>query len=414
MSLNNRMDIDKIRDDTPCINIYMDNSSASIPPIPVIEAMENYFSSIVKYGTKSQWVKEHFDASFIEIAKKSIAKLIGASPDEIIFSLNGSESIGIIANGISFKHSDNIVLSEFWFMPNAIPWFRLKETYGIQVRLAKVNKTGFIDLDHLQSQIDHNTKIVVIDHMALSLGAIQPAKQIAQIAHKKGSLIFLNACNTIGLVNIDVNDLECDFMAASGRKYLRGPQGTGFLYIKKDHICNIKPSYIGWQSFGKWDCKNTDIDFCINWCKGIETVGRFSSGEPNYPGIIGMARAVEYIFDIGGISEIEHRVSQLTEYLFEKLNTVSDIEIYGPESSKGRAGSFTFNLIRDIPSSKVSQYLSINNVVVQAGNFLSPGPLRRLGVDSVVRITLHYWNTKEEIDEVVNLLNQISQKKIKK
>jgi len=411
MSLKDKIDIDKIRADTPCINIYMDNSSASIPPIPVIEAIENYFRSLVKYGTKSQWVKEHFGASFINDAKKLIAKLIGASPDEIVFSLNGSEAIGIIANGISFKPGDNIVLSEFWFIPNAIPWFRLKETYGIQVRIAKANKTGFIDLDHLRSQIDNNTKIVVIDHVALSLGAIQPVKQIAQIAHEKRSLLFLNACNTVGLLNIDVNDIGCDFMAVAGRKYLRGPQGTGFLYIKKDHICSIQPSYIGWQNFQTWDCNNTDIDLCIDFCKDLETVDRFSSGEPNYPGIVGLARAIEYIFDIGGIAQIEHRVSKLTEYLLENLNTISGIEIYGPESSKGRAGLVTFNL-RDMPSLKVSQYLSRYNVVVQAGNFLCPGPLRMLGIDAVVRITLHYWNTKEEIDKVVNLLNQISQKKI--
>jgi cysteine desulfurase/selenocysteine lyase len=406
MSLKDKIDIDKIRADTPCINIYMDNSSASIPPMPVIEAIENYFRSVVKYGTKSQWVKEHFGASFINDAKKPIAKLIGASPDEIVFTLNGSEAIGIIANGISFKPGDKIVLGEFWQIANAIPWFRLKETHGIEVRIVKANKTGFINLDHLKSQIDNNTKIVVIDHMALSLGAIQPVKQIAQIAHEKGSLLFLNACNTVGLVNIDVNDIDCDFMAASGGKYLRGPQGTGFLYIKKEHICNIRPSYIGWQSFRKWDW-NTDIDLY----KGLETVDRFLSGEPNYPGIVGLARAAEYIFDIGGIAQIEHRVSKLTGYLLENLNTILGIEIYGPESSKSRAGLVTFNL-RDIPSLKVSQYLSRYNVVVQAGNFLCPGPLRMLGIDAVVRITLHYWNTKEEIDKVVNLLNQISQKKI--
>jgi len=406
MILKNKFDIDKIRADTPCINIYMDNSSASIPPLPVIEAIENYFKSIIKYGTKSKWVKRH-GTSFINDAKKLIAKLIGASPEEILLTLNGSDAIGIIANGISFRPTDNIVLSEFWFMPNAIPWFRLKDTYGIQVRLVKADETGLIDLDHLQSQIDYNTKVVVIDHMALSLGAIQPVKKISQIAHKKGALLFLNACNTIGLLKIDVNDLGCDFMATAGRKYLRGPQGTGFLYIKKDHICNIKPSYIGWQSFVSFDCKNSDIDFCLDWCKGIETTNRFSSGEPNYPGIVGLTRAVEYIFDIGGISQIEHCVFQLTEYLFENLNNLSNIEIYGPKSSKSRAGLFAFNL-RGIPSSRLSQYLSENNVVVQAGNFLSPGSLKRLEVDSVVRITLHYWNTKEEIDEVVNLLNHIS------
>jgi len=404
MDLKNKIDIDKIRADTPCTNIYMENSSASIPPRPVIEAIENYFSSVVKYGTKSKWVMDHFDAPFINDAKKPIAKLIGASPGEIAFTLNGSDAINIIANGIDFKQGDNIVLSELRFICNTIPWLRLRETHGIEVRIAKANKPGFINLDHLRSQIDNNTKVVAIEHMPPNLGTIQPVKQIAQIAHEKGSLFFLDACNTVGLVNIDVNDIGCDFMAASGRKYLRGPMGTGFLYVKKDHICNIRPSYIGWKT-GTWNW-NTDT------YKDAESIDRFLSGEPNYPGIVGLARAIEYIFDIGGISQIEHRVSKLTEHLLENLNTISGIEIYGPESFKGRAGLVTFNL-RDIPSLKLRQYLSKYGVAVQAGNILCPGPLRMFGIDAVVRISLHYWNTKEEIDEVVNLLNQISQKNIK-
>ena len=123
-------------------------------------------------------------------------------------------------------------------------------------------------------------------------------------------------------------------------------------------------------------------------------------------------RAVEYVNDIGGIVQIEQRVLELTEYLLESLASVPDVEVYGPKNAKGRAGLVTFNL-QDILSLKVSQYLSRYDVVVQAGHYFCPGPLRMFGIDAVVRISLHYWNTKEEIDEVVNLLTQISQKKIK-
>ena len=167
--------------------------------------------------------------------------------DEIAFTLNGSDAISIISNGIDFKPGDNVVLSELRFICNTIPWLRLKDTRGIEIRLAKARKPGFIDLDDLQSQIDHKTKIVAITHMPPNLGTIQPVKQIAQITHQKGALLFLDACNTVGLVDIDVKDIECDFMAVAGRKYMRGPTGTGFLYVKKEHICNIRPSYIGWK-----------------------------------------------------------------------------------------------------------------------------------------------------------------------
>jgi cysteine desulfurase/selenocysteine lyase len=400
-----KMNIDKIRADTPCINIYMDNSSASIPPSPVIEAVENYFSSVVKHGTKSQWIREHFDAPFANDAKKPIAKLIGASPDEIAFTINGSDAISIIANGINFKRGDNVVLSELRFICNTIPWLRLRETHGIEIKIVKANKPGFLDLDDLRSQIDGNTKVVAIEHMVLNLGAIQPVKQIAQITHEKGSLFFLDACNTVGLVNINVNNIGCDFMAVAGRKYLRGPMGTGFLYVKKEHICNLRPSYIGWKT-GTWDWNNDTY-------KDAESIDRFLSGEPNYPGIVGLVRAVEYVNDIGGITQIEQRVFELTEYLLENLSTIPGIEIYGPKNFKGRPGLVTFNL-RDIPSVKLSQYLNKNGVVVQPFSpSVCPGPLKMFGVDAVVRISLHYWNTREEINEVVNLLTQISQKKIR-
>jgi len=404
--MKNKLDINKIRKDTPCINIYLDNQSSSIPPRPVIEAMENYWKALVKHGAKSTYIREHFDSLFLNDAKKPIAKLIGASPDEIAFTTNGSDAICIIANGISFKRGDNVVLSELRFVCNTIPWLRLKETHGIEVRIAKANKPGFIDLDHLKSQIDNNTKVVAIEHMIMNLGTIQPAKQIAQIVHEKGSLLFLDACNTVGLINVDVNDIGCDFMAVAGRKFIRGPVGTAFLYVKKDHIRNIRPSYIGWKT-GTWD-SSTDV------YKDSETIDRFSSGEPNFPGIVGLARAVEYIFEIGGISQIEQRVFTLTEYLLENLKTVPGIEIYGSETSEGRAGLVTFNL-RDIPTLELSQYLNRHGVVVQLiSNRTCPGPLKMFGIDAVVRISLHYWNTKEEIDEVVNLLNKISQNKIKK
>jgi len=396
MNSKNKFDINKIRSDTPCRNTYMDNAGASVPPLTVTKAIEKYYREIVEHGPKSNWVREHYGASFINDAKKPIAELINANPEEIAFTLNGSDAISILANGINIKRSENIVISELGFICNTIPWLRLRETHGIEVRIVKANKPGFVDIDNLQKQVDHNTKIVAIDHMPPNLGTLQPVKEISEITHERKSLFFLNACNTVGLVNVDVHDIDCDFMAVTGRKYLRGPSGTGFLYVKKRHISNIKSSYLGWKT-GIWDWNNDVYE-------DSETIDRFSTGEPNTPGIVGLLRAVEYIQDIGGISEIDQRVFFLTEYLVENLKSIPNIKIYGPESANGRAGLVTFNL-GDLPSSKLCQYLNRNNVVVQASHFFCPGTLKMFGTESVVRIALHYWNTKEEIDKVLDLLD---------
>lgn len=183
------MNINKIRNDMEIKKVYMNNSSISIPPKPVISAIKNYFDSINKYGPVPPWKGE----TFISEAKNNIAKLIGSNSDEIVFTLNGSEAINIISNGIDLKQGDNIILSELRFMPNAIPWMKLKEIYGIEIKIVKGIKPGVIDLNHLKSLIDNNTRLISIDHMLVNLGIIQPIKEIGKMfsnANMKQPLFF--------------------------------------------------------------------------------------------------------------------------------------------------------------------------------------------------------------------------------
>lgn len=392
------MNINKIRNDMEIKKVYMNNSSISIPPKPVISAIKNYFDSINKYGPVPPWKGE----TFISEAKNNIAKLIGSNSDEIVFTLNGSEAINIISNGIDLKQGDNIILSELRFMPNAIPWMKLKEIYGIEIKIVKGIKPGVIDLNHLKSLIDNNTRLISIDHMLVNLGIIQPIKEIGKMfsnANMKQPLFFLNACNTIGLIDINVKEIDCDFMVAVGRKYLRGPAGTAFLYIKKNHITNIRPSFISYNT-GEWN-------FSKNTYQDSEAINRFMPGEANIPGIIGLNEAVEYLFEIGGFPQIEDRVNLLTDYLLRNLRSISNIEIYGPESLVGRAGLVAFN-IKNMKPIEVTKLLYENDIVVQPfSRPKCPGPLDMYGVDSVVRLSLHYWNTEKEIDKVVNTLKQI-------
>ena len=279
----------------------------------------------------------------------------------------------------------------------------MKQSIGIEVKMARAIKPGFIDLENLEELIDDRTKVISLTHMPNNLGTVQPAEEVGNIARRKGVLYLLDAANTVGVVDINVNKIGCDFMAVSGRKYLRGPTGTGFLYIRERHIPSVKQPYVGWKS-GNWDWENGTY-------QDAETIDRFVSGEPNFPGIFGLGRAVDYIREIGGMASIEKRVKELTDYLLNKLEAISGLEYYGPNSSEGRCGLVTFN-IKGITAEELGHLLNQKGIIVQAGDFYLPGPLKMYGIDSVVRIALHYCNTKEEIDRVITILKEISDAKV--
>lgn len=390
------MDINKIRNDINCSQIYLNHAAASTPPMPVISEIDNYYNMIVKYGAKNDWITPYGWDSLNKV-KAAIGKLINAGADEIAFTNNGSEAISTIVNGMDFNSDDNVVVDEIGFICNIAPLLYIKKTRGIEVRLVKAEKPGFIDLEHLKQIVDSKTRLVSISHAVNAIGTVQPAKEIAKIAHEKGALLLLDAATSVGIVDIDVKDLACDFMTAPGRKLLRGPSGTGFFYIRKELIPSIEPLVIGWK-FGKWDFKNNEYHVADN-------IDRFVSGEPNIPGIMGLERAIQYIFEIGGMKAIEERVKELTDYLIDALHEVPDLEMYGPQDAEKRAGIVSFN-IKNIPHDEIRKHLYQNGVCLKSGHFHNPGALKMFHTDGVVRFSLHYTNTKEEIDKVTKYLKE--------
>lgn len=404
------MNIKKLREDTPCENVYLNHVSTSVPPVQVVDAVGEYFRISTTFGStsaKGQSMTLERKAS----AKAACARLIGAAPDEICFTSNGSQAISLVAQGLRLEAGDNVIVDGLSFIANAAPFLSLKKTRGIELRFAPVSLPGITDLKGMEAMIDKNTRLISICHMPNNLGMLQPVHEIGRIAKKHSVPYMLDAANTVGLQTLNVSDIGCDFMAASGRKYLRGPSGSGFLYVNKNAAELLEPPVPTWNS-GTWDWREGDWDWDRNIFIPASGAERMNMGEYDFPAIFGLGRAVEYVGECGGVEAIRERTEHLLRYLIDKMQGIPDAQILGSLRAEDYGGMIGFN-IKDIPFSVVGRHLNDNNVGVMAHSFFSPGVLKLFGVEGVVRFCVHCWNTEDELDYAVSLLSPENISKIR-
>ena len=395
------MDIKKLRNDTPCENIYLNHVSTSVPPRQVIEATQEYFDIAVRYGSTSARAQELTEERFIR-AKRSVARLIGAGEGEVVFTPNGSQAIGMVAAGLRLSPGDNVIVDEMSFISNVAPFLRRKEVDGIEVRFIPAKLPGIIDLNALEHLIDKRTKMVSLCHMSNNLGMVQPAEAVGKICRKADVLYMLDAANTAGIIPINVDEIGCDFLAVSGRKYLRGPAGSAFLYARTSKVEEIEPVFATWNN-GTWDWRPQDWDWSKNYFIPHAGIQRMSFGEVNFPAAFGLGRAVEYLEEIGGVSPVKKRIDMLLDRMIQKMRQIPGINIYGSHRAADRGGMIGFQA-EGIPFAALGRYINDHNVGIMAHSFYSPGVLRLFGIEGVVRYCIHCWNTEEEVDYAVSLL----------
>lgn len=388
------MDIEKIRNDTPCENIYMNHASTSVPPIPVIEAAQDYYRLIMRHGATSRIAEELTKENCVR-AVRNMAEFIHAEEEEIIFLPNGTVGIDIIARGITLREGQNILLDSMSFISNAAPWIKAAKEHKLEIRYIPAKVPGLLDLEKLENLIDENTALISITHVANSLGVLQEIEKIGAVAQKYNIPYMVDAAGSLGAVALDVKKIGCDFLSASGRKYLRGPSGTGILYIKKEKINTLKGYMPSWNS-GIWNYQKETFQF-------HEDIRRMEYGEKNYPGIFGISKAVEYIEEIGGIGAVEGRILELMEYLMQGLSKINGVEIIGPKNMEHRCGTMGF-IMEGKSCGEIASYLNQNNVGMMGHHFFCPGVTELFGIEGTARLSLHYWNTKDEIDIVIRLL----------
>lgn len=391
------MDIQRIRGDTPCNNVYMNHASTSVPPISVIEAANRYYDIVMQYGATS---KEAERLTEIETDKagRRIADLINANETEISFMPNGSVGISMIALGFPWKKGQNIIVDEMSFISSVSPFLKVRDLYGVEIRYLPGKLPGIVDCERLESLIDKDTALVVLTHSANSLGVIQPAECVGKITREKKVRFLLDASETVGVAEVDVKKINCDYLAATGRKYIRGPSGIGFLYVKHEVQNELKGCIPAWNS-GIWDWNAEQFFY-------YEDKRKWNYGEKNYPGIFGLSEAARYLSEVGGQIRIKKRVDQLMEMLIGELQQIAGVSIVGPKDAGNRAGVIGFQMKDKSPAS-VAQYLNENNVGMMGHHFFCPGIQKLFQIEGVARLSLHYWNTEEEIEYVTELLKKL-------
>ncbi|SKC88914.1 aminotransferase class V-fold PLP-dependent enzyme [Maledivibacter halophilus] len=375
--------------------IYLDNAATSYPkPEEVYKAVDKCFREYGANPGRSGHKLALKAGRGIYETRELICKLFNIdNPMQIIFTYNATDSLNLAIKGI-LKKGDHVITSGMEHNSVIRP-IKALEKIGVENTIVECDHEGIIKINELKRAIKNNTKLIVITHASNVTGTLMPIKEIGKIAKERGVLFLVDAAQTAGVYNIDVNEMNIDLLAFPGHKSLMGPQGTGGLYIRQGiELNHMKEGGTGSKS--------------ESLLQPEIVPDRYESGTPNTPGIVGLGAGIKYILDIG-IDNIRKHEENLTEYMLNGLKNIDEIKIYGPKDVKRRAAVISIN-IGDLDSSEVSYVLDQGfDIAVRSGLHCAPLAHKTLGSfeQGTVRFSIGYFNTKEDIDKALNAVRMI-------
>lgn len=374
--------------------VYLDSSATSQKPVPVIEALDKYYreyNSNVHRGVHTLGTRA---TDGYEGAREKVRKFINAkSTEEVIFTRGTTTALNTVAASYgrdNLNEGDEIVISYMEHHSNIIPWQQVAKQTGATLKYLPLQEDGTISLDDVRETVTSNTKIVSIMQVSNVLGVINPIKDIAKIAHENGAIMVVDGAQSAPHLKVDVQDLDCDFLAFSGHK-MCGPTGIGVLYGKKKHLEKMEPIEFGGEM----------IDFVgLYESTWKELPWKFEGGTPIIAGAIGLGAAIDFLEQIG-LNEIEAYEHKLAAYALEKMSAIDGMTIYGPIEASKRAGVITFN-INDVHPHDVATVLDAEGIAVRAGHHCAQPLMKWLKVSATARASFYLYNTEEDIDKLVS------------
>ena len=377
---------------------YLDSGATSQKPQYVINAIEEFYKKFNANPHRGAYSLSLDATEQYENTREKIAKFINArNKEEIIFSKNASESLNLIAYsyGLSnLKQKDEVVLSIMEHHSNLVPWqFVTKQTNSI-LKYMYINNEFELSKEEIESKITDKTKVVGITHISNVLGTINNVKEIIKYAHKKGAIVIVDASQSIPHTKVDVQDLDADFLVFSGHKMF-APLGIGVLYGKKELLNKMPPFLMGGDMIEYVYEQNTTYAPLPN---------KFEAGTQNVEGVVGLGAAIDYIESIGyeTINKVEQEV---TEYAVNELSKLNFIEMYVTPNKQNHSSVVSFN-VRGVHPHDVASILDVNGVCIRSGNHCAQPLLRYMGMDSTCRVSFSIYNTKEDVDKLVDALNK--------
>ena len=386
------------REDFPFLKndiIYFDNGATSIKPKCVIDKMTEYYEDYPSNAHRGDYSISLKSSSEFEKARETVRSFINAkSNKEIIFTSGSTESISQVVYGYfkdKLKQGDEVLITKSEHASIILPWYDLENKIGIKVKTIPLNNDYTFNIDNLISSINNNTKVLSIAEITNVIGDIRNVKEIVSICHKKGIKVLIDAAQSAGHINIDVQNSDVDFLAISAHKML-GPNGVGVLYGKEELLNDLDPIKKGGGMTISFDSPKEIVY--------KELPYRLEAGTQNIPGVIGFMEAINYINKIG-IDNIEEYVSSLKNYLVEKLKKLDNIIIYNKDVE---GSTVTFN-VKGVFAQDTAIYLDKYNICVRSGDHCDKKLKDELNITNTVRVSLYFYNTKEEIDKLVEVLD---------
>ncbi|MBR1654450.1 MAG: cysteine desulfurase [Clostridia bacterium] len=377
---------------------YLDSGATTQKPIQVINTIDKFYENNNANPHRGAYSLSIEATEEYENTRTKIAKFINAKHrEEIIFSKNATESLNLIAYSYgldNLKQDDEIVLSIMEHHSNLVPWQKVVKTTGAKLNYMYINEEFELSDEEIESKITDKTKIVGITHVSNVLGTINNVEKIIKYAHKKGAIVVVDASQSIPHMKIDVQKLNADFLVFSGHKML-APLGIGILYGKKELLNKMNPFLMGGDMIEYVYEQDTTFAPLPN---------KFEAGTQNVEGVIGLGAAIDYIENLGydKIAEIEEEV---VEYAREKLSELDFITLYMTPNKENHQAVISFN-INGVHPHDVASILDSCGVCVRSGNHCAQPLMRFLGIDSTCRASFYFYNTKDEVDKLVEALKK--------
>ncbi len=402
-------DINKVREDFPILRrevykkplVYLDNAATTQKPLMVLDAMRNEYLNVNANVHRGVHYLSQQATDLHEAAREKVRGFINASKvEEIIFTRGTTEAINLVANSFcesQMQEGDEVIVTEMEHHSNIVSWQLQAMKRGIVVKHIPITDDGLLCIDQLEQLITPRTKIISVAHVSNVLGTVNPVDRIIKIAHDHGIPVLVDGAQSAPHFKVDVRALDCDFYAFSGHK-MYGPTGIGVLYGKEEWLEKLPPYQGGGEMIDKVTWEKTTFE---------RLPFKFEAGTPDYVATHGLATAIHFMEEIG-LANIEAHERELTSYALEQMQAIPGMRIFGPTDAEKRDAVISF-LVGYIHHLDMGTLLDRLGIAVRTGHHCAEPLMHRLGINGTVRASFALYNTKEEIDILVNGIKRVSQ-----
>lgn len=401
------LDTENIRRDFPILErtvhgrplVYLDNAATTQKPLCVLDAMrEEYLNVNANVHRGVHWLSQQ-STELHENAREMVRRFVNAaSTSEVVFTRGTTEGLNLVAATFAdafMQEGDEVIVSAMEHHSNIVPWQLQQQRKGIRLRVIPMGDDGALRMDEYEKLFSERTKIVSVAHVSNALGTVNPVREITRIAHAHGVPVMIDGAQSVPHMTVDVQDIDCDFLAFSGHK-VYGPTGVGILYGKEEWLERLPPYQGGGEMIERVSFDGTTFE---------RPPLKFEAGTPDYVATHGLAKAIEYVTAIG-MDNIRAHEQQLTRYALQQLRAIDGLQVYGHGDGMEADAAISFN-VAGIHPADLGTLLDQLGIAVRTGHHCAQPLMDRLGVLGTVRASFALYNTQEEVDAFVAGLRRV-------